>query len=206
MAINNLSVPFRSGGSRRATVMPKLQNRFRIWFSFDGEEKLLNNIISVSSIVGSFETHIIDIYNSKIKYAGKHQWDSLTVVFRNDVDNDVVDTLYSQYSRQISMATQSAPLAGNAYKFFTRLENLDGDGVDPATLDEYILIGCHISSITSPDLNYQSSDYQQYQLSLEFDNVEHIVNGVKTLTTDGDGRSIIGGNSIVSGGDPTINL
>lgn len=171
--ITNLSVPTAKNGNT-ATLMPKLQYRFRVAFLYDSDQLITSNVVSVTRPTLSHEPVIIDAYNSKIKLAGKHNWEDITLMIRDDVNSNVIRQLEAQIQRQIDMTNQSAALSGATYKFQTVIEALDGtNGSQARVLDKWELDGCYILNVGYGENNYATSDSTQISVTLSYDNAIH---------------------------------
>ena len=110
--ITNLGVP--DNQSNTTTIMPKLQYRFRVTFLGDGfSGNSTRNVISVTRPALTHDEVVVDAYNSRIYLAGKHTWDPVTVVFRDDVDSALLRELNNQLNIQVDHANQSSPRAGS---------------------------------------------------------------------------------------------
>ena len=169
--ITNLGVP--DNQSNTTTIMPKLQYRFRVTFLGDGfSGNSTRNVISVTRPALTHDEVIVDAYNSRIYLAGKHTWDPITVVFRDDVDSALLRELNNQLNIQVDHANQSSPRAGSAYKFAMKVETLDGANPTPGILDTFELAGCYIQNIQYGDMAYASSDQTQITVSIRYDNAE----------------------------------
>jgi len=169
--ITTLGVPDNSGNT--TTIMPKLQYRFRVTFIGEGFSTTpTRSVVSVSRPALTHDETIVDAYNSRIYLAGKHTWDPVTVVLRDDVDSAVLRELNNQLNRQIDFANQSAPRAGAAYKFQMKVETLDGANPTPGILDTFDLAGCYISNIQYGEMAYASSEQVQVTVSVRYDNAE----------------------------------
>lgn len=174
--ITNLSVPTTKNGNT-ATLMPKLQYRFRVAFIYDSDQLITSNVISVTRPTLSHEPIVVDAYNSKIKLAGKHNWEDITVMLRDDVNSNVIRQLEAQVQKQIDMADQSAALSGSSYKFQTVIEALDGtNGAGAQVLDKWELDGCYIVNLAYGENNYATSDTTQISVTLSYDNATHANN------------------------------
>jgi hypothetical protein len=185
----NFGVPV--DGDNEATLMPKLAYRFRVVFTNLGNgkdgKKTTQNVISVSRPALDHEEVIVDTYNSKIKLAGKHSWQDITLVLRDDVDNEVITAIASQLNQQVNHADQSGAFVGANYKFGMSIETLDGGNADnnENVLDSWELAGCFISSAQYGDLNYGSgSEMVQVTLTIKYDNAAHIVGSTDQLSID----------------------
>jgi hypothetical protein len=194
--ITNFGVPTDS--SAGTTLMPKLQYRFRVSFNNIGDgtlkSEMTQNVISASRPNLTHEEVVIDSYNSKMYLAGKHTWEPVTIVFRDDMNSNVIKQLGAQLNKQVDHADQASSIAGSAYKFETTIETLDGanGAADaPATFDKWSLMGCFISNIQYGDLNYADSNMVQVTLTLRYDHAAHEID-TKDVLSDGSASSDAG--------------
>lgn len=180
--ITTLGVPDNTGNT--TTIMPKLQYRFRVNFIGEGFSSTpTRSVVSISRPGLTHDETIVDAYNSRIYLAGKHSWDPLTVVLRDDVDSAVLRELSGQLNRQVDHANQSSSRAGSAYKFQLTCETLDGANPNPGVLDKFELAGCYIANIQYGELAYASSEQVQVTVSIRYDNAEiYDAAGNATLT------------------------
>ena len=135
----------------------------------------------------------IDIYNSKIYYAGKPTWETITVTLRDDSLGNVAKLVGEQLQKQFDFAQQASAISGIDYKFITRCEITDGgNGSDaPAVLETWELYGCFLSQVNYGELNYSSSDPVTIALTLRFDNA--VNTPVDTGVGSTFGRFVLGG-------------
>ena len=193
--ISNFGVPV--SGSDGTTLMPKLQYRFRVSFENLGDGKkvkeLTQNVISVSRPNMSHEEVVVDSYNSKSYLAGKHTWEPVTIVFRDDMNSNVIKALADQLNKQVDHGDQASARAGNGYKFGVNIETLDGaNGSDVGVFDTWKLLGCFIQNVQYGELNYATSDMVQVTLTLRYDTAQHLIVGdtdqlsAGTRSTDGN--------------------
>ena len=185
--ITNFGVP--TGSAAGVTLMPKLQYRFRVSFTGLGDGNLKDettqNVISASRPNLTHEEVVVDSYNSKMYLAGKHTWEPVTIVLRDDMNSHVIKALGSQLNKQVDHADQTSAISGSAYKFTTEIETLDGangGASAPTTFDKWVLMGCFISNIQYGDLNYADSNMVQVTLTLRYDHAKHEVNGQDMLS------------------------
>jgi hypothetical protein len=180
--LTTLGVPDNAGNT--TTIMPKLQYRFRVTFIGDAFSNTpTRNVISVNRPSLQHDPVQIDAYNSRIYMAGKHSWQPVNVVLRDDVDSQVLRELNNQMNRQVDHALQSSVKAGAAYKFRTVVETLDGGNPAPGVLDRFELAGCYIQNIAYGDMNYSTSDAVSVQITIQYDNCEiYDAAGNPTLT------------------------
>lgn len=193
--LTNMSVPTQDGNN--LTLMPKLQHRFRVLFNFSNNTSVVTgNVKSVVRPTLSFDDVTIDVYNSKIKMPGKHSWNDIDIVFRDDVSSETVKSLENQINRQIDMATQSAQKAASAFKFTTVIDTLDGtNGEEPGVLDRWELVGSFIQNMNFGNNDYSSSDTVDITLTLRYDSARHLIEGDDQLS----GQFIQTGNEAATG-------
>jgi hypothetical protein len=133
-----------------------------------------------------FDDITIDLYNSKMRLAGKHTWQDVTVEMRDDASGSISRLIGEQLQRQMDFMEQSSAASGIDYKFLTRCEMLDGgNGAnEPQILETWELYGCYITSANYNNLDYATSDVQTVSMTLRFDNA------LQTPLGDGVGSSI----------------
>jgi hypothetical protein len=179
--ITNFGVPTTSAAG--TTLMPKLQYRFRVSFTNIGDgglkSEMTQNVVSASRPNLTHEEVVVDSYNSKMYLAGKHTWEPVTIVFRDDMNSNVIKQLGKQLNKQVDHADQSSAIAGGSYKFGVKIETLDGQNgtTKPTTFDEWQLEGCFISQVQYGDLNYADSNMVQVTLTVRYDHAAHILDG-----------------------------
>jgi len=184
--ITNFGVPTDSAVG--TTLMPKLQYRFRVSFTNLGGGSLKDqttlNVISASRPNLTHEEVVVDSYNSKMYLAGKHTWEPVTIVLRDDMDSNVIKVLGEQLNKQVDHADQSSPIAGSAYKFNVKIETLDGanGATKPKPFDTWDLQGSFISNIQYGDLNYADSNMVQVTLTVRYDHAVHTIDGDDVLS------------------------
>jgi hypothetical protein len=156
--------------------MPKLKYRFRVIFENFGvstpRTELTKQVMDFTRPNVTFDTQTIDIYNSKIYYAGKHEWQEITVNFRDDASGQVARLVGEQVQKQMDMMEQASAASGIDYKFTTRCEVLDGgNGANaPTALETWELYGCLVSGVNWNDLNYGDSGPVTIAMTMRFDN------------------------------------
>lgn len=195
--ITNFGVPV--SGETGATLMPKLQYRFRVTFTKLGGTSaatvITRNVVSVTRPALDHDDVTVDTYNSKIRLAGKHTWQDISLVIRDDVDSGVVRELGAQIAKQVDHADQAAPTAGADYKFGMKIEMLDGGNAGSETvIDEWDLTGCFIPSIQYGDLNYGSSEVVQVTATIRYDNAAHLIGSDDQIS-----GLVLGSGSVATG-------
>ena len=167
------------GGTSGVLVQPKLSYRFRVLlneFGAGDNLELTSQVVSASRPSLTHDDVVIDVYNSRIKLAGKHNWDDVTLTVRDDVTGNVAKAIAAQMQKQVDHANQSSTRAGGGYKFGMAIQNLDGS--QPAEiLDSWQLGGCYISNVNYGENNYATSDPLQITIVIKYDNANHVVTG-----------------------------
>jgi len=181
MAISSLSrlgVPLsgNQSASNQGLLMPKLAYRFRVLFQNFGVSKptteLTKQVITAGRPQPDFEQITLDVYNSRIKLAGKPKWNPITVKIRDDVNGSVSKLVGEQLQKQFDFFEQASAASGIDYKFVTQIEILDGGNgtFEPTILETFELDGCYLSKAEYKELDYSKSDALDISLSIEYDN------------------------------------
>ena len=165
-----------TGAVGSGILMPKLKYRFRVTFlgNFAGQPEartLTQNIQSVTRPKINFEEVMVESYNSRITVQGKHTWDAVNVVIRDDISNSVTKLVGAQIQRQLNHFQQSTPAAGNDYKFDMQIEVLDG--VNAGASEVWFLEGCFLQNVDYADHDYSANDAVQITLNVKYDNATH---------------------------------
>jgi hypothetical protein len=177
-SLTRFTVPLASDQSaqNQGLLMPKLKYRFRVIFENFGETadrtELTKQVVSAGRPEVSFEEVVLDVYNSKIKLAGKPSWNDIQIVIRDDALGTVSRMVGEQLQRQFDFFEQSSAQAGIVYKFTTKIEMLDGgNGADtPIPLETWELYGCYLTTVGYGDLNYGESNPVELTLTVKYDN------------------------------------
>ena len=181
MAISSLSkftVPLASdqSASSQGMLMPKLKYRFRVMFENFGVStpttELTKQVQTASRPNVQFAPQTIEIYNSKINYAGKHTWQTIAVSLRDDVTGNVQKLVGEQLQKQFDFLEQSSAASAIDYKFNLRIEMLDGgNGLDkPNVLETWECYGCYLVSVNYQSLAYSEQGPAMIDLSIQPDN------------------------------------
>jgi hypothetical protein len=196
MAISSLSkftVPLASDQSATAQgmLMPKLKYRFRIMFENFGVStpttELTKQVQSAARPNLSFQPQTIEIYNSKINYAGKHTWQTMTIVLRDDVTGAVQRLVGEQLQKQFDFLEQSSAASAIDYKFNLRIEMLDGgNGLNtPNVLETWECYGCFLTAVNYQSLAYSEQTPATIDLTIQPDNCIQTPNGTGLGTVVG---------------------
>ncbi len=181
MAIATLSkftVPLASDASASAQgmLMPKLKYRFRVMFENFGVStpttELTKQVQTAARPNLSFANQVIEIYNSKINYAGKPTWNTFSVVLRDDVTGAVSKLVGEQLQKQFDFFEQASAASGVDYKFTMRIEMLDGgNGANtPNVLETWECYGCYLTAANYQSLGYGEQGPVTIDLTIQPDN------------------------------------
>jgi len=177
-SLTRMTVPLSSdqSSSTQGLLMPKLKYRFRIIFENFGvstpRTELTKQVIDFARPSVSFDDMTIDIYNSRVRLAGRHTWEDTTVNLRDDAGGNVQKLVGEQLQKQFDFMEMSSASSGIDYKFITRCEILDGgNGAnEPTVLETWELYGCYLTSVNYNDLAYSESAPVTMGLNIRFDN------------------------------------
>jgi len=177
-ALSNFTVPLASDQSAasQGMLMPKLKYRFRISFENFGVStpttELTKQVAEASRPQVKFTDQVIEIYNSKIHYAGKPAWEPIPIKLRDDVTGAVSKLVGEQNQKQFDFFEQSSAASAGDYKFTMRIEILDGGNgnMAPNVLETWECYGCYVESTNWQDLKYSEQGPAMIDLSIRFDN------------------------------------
>jgi len=164
------------GNTGAGILMPKLKYRFRVTMlgGFAGEPEarvLTQNVNTVGRPNLTYEEVTIDSYNSKMYVQGKHSWQTIDLVVRDDISNSVSKLVGAQIQRQLNHFQQTTPAAGNDYKFDMHIEVLDG--VNAGASEVWFLEGCFFTTVNYGDSDYTSNEPATITMTIRFDNATH---------------------------------
>ena len=191
-SLTKMTVPLASdqSASTQGLLMPKLKYRFRAVFENLGvstpRTELTKQVMDFTRPSVSFDDITIDLYNSKMRMAGKHTWEDVSVNLRDDAGGNVAKLVGEQLQKQYDFMEQSSASSGIDYKFLTRCEILDGgNGAnEPVVLETWELYGCYLTTVNYNDLTYSESSPATVTLNIRFDNA------VQTPLATGVGASV----------------
>ena len=181
--LTNHSINPAGAGSNTGMLMPKLKYRFRVTllgFGTSASTELTKQVSDVTRPKVSFEEIPIEIYNSKIKLAGKYTWEPITLNIRDDVSSNVIKLVGQQIQKQFDFHEQASARAGADYKFTTRIEVLDGGNgaVSPQVLETWQLYGCFLQNTDYGDLNYATNEAATVALTIVYDSADNTPSAV----------------------------
>jgi|TARA_R110000868_G_scaffold359023_1_gene620802 hypothetical protein len=172
----NMTVGADNTPSSQGLLMPKLQYRFRALFLNFGvggsTQELTKQVIDIARPSVSFTEIPIDIYNSKMYLAGKHEWTTTTVNLRDDAAGNVSKLVGQQIQKQMDFVEQASAAAGQDYKFQLNYEVLDGGNgtLTPTVLETWELYGCFIQTVNYNNMNYGTNEAVTIGLTVRYDN------------------------------------
>lgn len=172
----NMTVAADNATNSQGLLMPKLQYRFRALFLNFGvggsTTELTKQVIDITRPSLTFTEIPIDVYNSKIYLAGKHEWASTTVNLRDDAQGNISKLIGQQIQKQMDFVEQASAATGQDYKFQINYEVLDGGNgtLTPNVLETWELYGCFIQQANYNNLNYGTSEPATVSLTIRYDN------------------------------------
>jgi hypothetical protein len=203
-SLNKLTVPLTGQTNpSQGLLMPKLKYRFRVQLYGFGVSsqttEITKQVMTVTRPEVSFESMTLDVYNSKIRYAGRHTWADATLVVRDDVSNEVSKLVGEQVQKQFDFFEQSSAASGIDYKFTMVVEILDGGNgaYEPTILEGWELTGCYLQKVTYQGGDYKSSDPMDISMTITYDNAIQTNRGGNNPLTQLAGRTV---RSIATGG------
>ena len=170
--LNKFGVPI--DGQRAGMLMPKPKHRFRVRFSNFGplnsnqSVDLSRQVVSCDRPKLSYEEVTVHSYNSRAYYAGKHEWNTLVCIVRDDITDAVSKLVGYQVQKQLNHFEQTSALAGENYKFTMKLDILDGG--NQAQSEKWDIEGCFLQNIDYDQGDYSSADPLTINMTIRFDN------------------------------------
>ena len=197
-SLNNIGIPTtNAAGSTQVLLMPKLKYRFRVTllgFGVAAATELTKQVQEVTRPKVSFEEMTLDVYNSKVKLAGKYTLENITLTLRDDASGQVQKMVGQQIQKQYDFMEQASARSGIDYKFTTRIEVLDGGNgaLVPNTLETFELYGCFIQNADYGDANYSTNEHMTVALTIAFDNLSQFAAGSTAVSPIGGIGAAVG--------------
>lgn len=195
----NMTVGADNTPSSQGMLMPKLQFRFRALFLNFGvsgsTQELTKQVVDIARPSVSFSEIPLDVYNSKIYLAGKHDWATTTINLRDDAAGNVSRLVGQQLQKQLDFVEQASAATGQDYKFQINYEVLDGGNgtLVPNVLETWELYGCFLQSVNYNNMSYSANEAATIALTVRFDNA------IQSPLTAGVGQLVgraFGGGSV----------
>jgi len=194
----NMTVASDNAGGNQGLLMPKLSYRFRVLFLNFGvgasTTELTKQVVNINRPSVTFAEITLPVYNSTLYLAGKHTWDPLNAVIRDDAQGSVSKLVGQQLQKQLDFVEQASAATGQDYKFQTNIEILDGgNGTSvPQVLETWECYGCFLTKATYGELSYADAKDLQITLAIRYDNAIQAPLGSGVGTNIG---RILGGSS-----------
>lgn len=177
-SLNKFTVPLSTSQSASAQglLMPKLKFRFRVTFENFGVSQptteLTKQVVDITRPKLSFDPVEVHVYNSRMYFAGKPTWETVTVNLRDDAGGEVSRRVGEQLQKQFDFMEQSSAATGIDYKFITKFETLDGGNgaTEPNVLETWEMYGCFLTNTDFGDANYSNNDPMTISLTIRYDN------------------------------------
>jgi len=169
-------------GNRLGILQPKLRYRFRVILTGFGaggrSDELTSNIVSVTRPTLGYEEVTIDSYNSRAYVQGKHTWEPVSLVIRDDITNQVSALVGQQVQRQLNHFEQTSAVSGSDYKFDMLIQVLDGSNAEAT--EQWELEGCFLINTNYSEHDYSTSEPVTIDMQIRYDNAVHVA-GPNTL-------------------------
>jgi hypothetical protein len=197
-SLNNIGIPTtNAAGSTQVLLMPKLKYRFRVTllgFGVAAATELTKQVQDVTRPKVSFEEMTLDVYNSKVKLAGKYTLENITLTLRDDASGQVQKMVGQQIQKQFDFMEQASARSGIDYKFTTRIEVLDGGNgaLVPNTLETFELYGCFLQNADYGDANYATNEHMTVALTIAYDNLSQFAAGSTAVSPIGGIGAAVG--------------
>jgi len=197
-SLNKIGVPTTgAANSTQVLLMPKLKYRFRVTllgFGVTAATELTKQVQDVTRPKVAFEEMTLDVYNSKVKLAGKYTLENITLTLRDDASGQVQKLVGQQIQKQFDFMEQASARSGIDYKFTTRIEVLDGgNGAGPNfTLETFELYGCFVVNADYGDANYGTNEHMTVALSISYDNLVQFAAGSAAVSPIGGIGAAVG--------------
>ncbi len=197
-SLNNIGIPTtNAAGSTQVLLMPKLKYRFRVTllgFGVAAATELTKQVQEVTRPKVSFEEMTLDVYNSKVKLAGKYSLENVTLTLRDDASGQVQKLVGQQIQKQYDFMEQASARSGIDYKFTTRIEVLDGGNgtLTPETLETFELYGCFLQNVDYGDANYSTNEHMTVALTIAYDNLAQFAAGAAAVSPVGGIGAAVG--------------
>jgi hypothetical protein len=194
-SLNRISIPTSNGTSGTALLMPKLKYRFRVLllgFGVEASTELTKQVSDVTRPKVGFEEMLIEVYNSKVKLAGKPSWEDVSLNLRDDANGQVQKLVGQQIQKQFDFMEQASARSGIDYKFQMNIEMLDGGNgtLEPSILEKWELYGCFVSNVDYGDANYGTNEPMSVALTIKYDNAVQFSGANGTDAARGIGANI----------------
>lgn len=160
--------------------MPKLRYRFRVNFENFGISRptteLTKQVVSFARPNLTFEAIDLPVYNSTLKLAGRHAWQDLQCVVRDDASGAVSRLVGEQLQKQFDFVEMASAAAGIDYKFLTKFEILDGGNGNsaPVVLETWELYGCYLQAVDYGPMAYGTNEAVEITMTLRYDNANQL--------------------------------
>jgi hypothetical protein len=179
--LSKFGVPLGGGQGRGGLLQLKYKYRFRVrvvnFGPIAGGLDFTQQVQSVGKPKVAHEEVPVHSYNSTAYYAGKHTWETLQIVLKDDLTNNVAKLVGHQLQKQLNHFEQTAFASGINYKFVTIIETMDGG--NDTVVETWTLEGCFLQNVDYMDLDYAESGFQTITLTVRFDNATQ-ANGLMT--------------------------
>lgn len=183
-SLQHFGIP--TGSGVQTLMQPKPAYRFRVIFynvsaggtGTAGNLALTRNVQRVSRPQIRYPDVAVPAYNSTAYYAGRHEWQPITLAIRDDICSQAILNLTRIHYMQMDHLTQSGAMAATQYKFHMGIDYLDGGNPSARVLESWDLVNCFITDVNYGDLDYERGDgYITIEMTIRYDNAILVVDG-----------------------------
>jgi hypothetical protein len=172
--LRNFGVPV-GNGDRVGILQAKVKYKFRVTaqnFGNDGgmARDLTRQVQSIGRPQVQSQSVAVHSYNSIGYYAGKPEWQTISMSVIDDVTNSVSKLVGYQEQKQMNHIQQTSPRTAMNYKFLLRIETLDGGNNVNAPIETWELEGCFLESIQYDQFDYTTSEPMKIEMNIRYDN------------------------------------
>jgi hypothetical protein len=192
---------------RGGILQPKYKYRFRVFaFGFGnndgGGNGLPTDFTQQVMTVGRPNLNqapvAVHSYNSISYYAGKHEWQEISLKVRDDITNSVSILVSGQVQKQLNHYLQTGQASGSDYKFNMLIQTLDGsDALGGASdtgqgvLENWYIEGCFLSSVNWGEFDYAAgTEFMVITMNVRYDNATQGGGSLGTDLSFGEGLDI----------------
>jgi len=178
--LNKFGVPILNGNTLGGGIlMPKLKYRYSVIVTNFGaggyQTDFTQQVMTAGRPNLQYNRNELHSYNNVMFIPQKPVWQSLEIVLRDDITNNINTLVGQQLQKQMNFYDMSSGTSGENFKFQMQLQTLDGTN-SGASLETWYLEGCFLETVNYDSFDYSSSDAVQVTLTISFDNATQETN------------------------------
>lgn len=172
--LDKFGVPV-SGSNKIGMLQPKPQHRWRVLVTNFGDgnpneqKEITRQMKSVGRPNVQYNPVVVDSYNSKMWYCGKHTWQAINFSMYDDITQRASNVVGQQIQKQLDHVNQVGFPTGQSYKFQMCIQTLDGS--DTGVVENFFCEGCWLVNINYGQGDYASDAPFMLECSVQYDNM-----------------------------------